>query len=79
SIVIRENDDPSYGNECDSDSDSETYQEKRFYRSDESDSEESLKSYDYLSDGEDEVIQLRKRMYEFKSGGEEAQEQGEPN
>ncbi|GJX74687.1 pentatricopeptide repeat-containing protein [Tanacetum coccineum] len=75
SIVIRENDDPSYGNECDSDSDSETYQEKRFYRSDESDSEESLKSYDYLSDGEDEVIQLRKRMYEFKSGGEEAQEQ----
>ncbi|GJY52967.1 pentatricopeptide repeat-containing protein [Tanacetum coccineum] len=74
-IVIRENADPSYGNECDSDSDSETYQEKGFYRSDESDSEESLKPYDYLSDGEDEVIQLRKRMYEFKSGGEEAEEQ----
>nr|GEU49324.1 pentatricopeptide repeat-containing protein [Tanacetum cinerariifolium] len=78
-IVIRENDDSSYGNDCDCDSDSETDQEKGFYRFDESDSEVSLKSYDYLSDGEDEVIQLRKRMYEFKSGGAEAQEQGEPN
>ncbi|GKE95327.1 hypothetical protein Tco_1580182, partial [Tanacetum coccineum] len=78
-IVIIENDDPSYRNDCDSDSDSKTDQEKGFYRYDESDSEESLKSYDYLSDGEDEVIQLRKRMYEFKSGGAEAEEQGKPN
>ena len=39
----------------------------------ESDSEESLKSLDYLSEGDDEVIQHRKRMCEFKSRADEAE------
>ncbi|GJY13061.1 pentatricopeptide repeat-containing protein [Tanacetum coccineum] len=59
-IVIRDNDDPSYGN--DSNNDSKTNHEKGMFRFDESDSEESLKSLDYLSEVEDEVIQLRERI-----------------
>ena len=76
-IVIRENVDASCGNDS-TDSGSETDHEKEKYMYDESDdSEESLKSFDYLSEGDDELIQLRKRMSDFKSGGVEAQEQVE--
>ncbi|GJY33535.1 hypothetical protein Tco_0418004 [Tanacetum coccineum] len=77
-IVIIDNDDPSYGNDSDSESDSETECEKRMFRFAESDSAKSLKSFDYLSEGENEVIQLRKSMYEFKSGGAEVEEEVEP-
>ncbi|GKF20588.1 hypothetical protein Tco_0069226, partial [Tanacetum coccineum] len=51
-ISIRENEDPSCGN--DSDSDPETDQENQMYISGDSESEESLKSFDYLSEGEAE-------------------------
>ncbi|GKF04708.1 hypothetical protein Tco_0035376, partial [Tanacetum coccineum] len=72
-ISIRENKDPSYG----SDSDSESDQENQMYMSGDSESEESLKSFDYLSEGEAEVIELRKRMTKFRSGVAEGEEEVE--
>ncbi|GJU25610.1 disease resistance TIR-NBS-LRR class family protein [Tanacetum coccineum] len=42
-----------------------------------SESEESLKSFDYLSEGEAEVIELRKRMTKFRSGVAEGEEEVE--
>ncbi|GJU06343.1 hypothetical protein Tco_1122773 [Tanacetum coccineum] len=74
-ISIRENKDPSCGS--DSDSDSQTDQENQMYMSGDSESEESLKSFDYLSEGEAEVIELRKRMTQFRSGGAEGEEEVE--
>ncbi|PWA87861.1 rac-like GTP-binding protein 5 [Artemisia annua] len=73
-IIIRDNVDASCGNDSDSDIDSQIDHEKAKYMYD-SDSEESLKSFDYPSEGDDELIQLRKRMSEFKSGGAEDQEE----
>ncbi|GJW15284.1 pentatricopeptide repeat-containing protein, partial [Tanacetum coccineum] len=72
-ISIRENEDPSCGSN--SDSESETHLENQMYMSDDSESGESLKSFDYLSEGEAEVIELRKRMTQFRSGGAEGEEE----
>ncbi|GKD82760.1 pentatricopeptide repeat-containing protein [Tanacetum coccineum] len=49
------------------------------YMSDDSESGESLKSFDYLSEGEAEVIELRKRMTQFRSGDAEGEEEVEGN
>ncbi|GJU78645.1 pentatricopeptide repeat-containing protein [Tanacetum coccineum] len=74
-ISIRENEDPSCGSN--SDSESETHHQNQMYMSDDSESKESLKSFDYLSEGEAEVIELRKRMTQFRSGGAEGEEEVE--
>ncbi|GJT14064.1 hypothetical protein Tco_0861106 [Tanacetum coccineum] len=70
-VFIRDNVDPSCGN--DSHTNLETDHENEIIMSDKSDSEQSLKSFYYLSEGEYEVIQLRKRMPELKIGGDEAE------
>ncbi|GJV40859.1 hypothetical protein Tco_1419299 [Tanacetum coccineum] len=75
-ISIRENDNPvSSNNESDSEGNIDEY--SHVYSK--SDIDESDKSFDYLSNGEDEVIKLRKRKIEFKQSTYELDDQEGPN
>ncbi|GJW97043.1 hypothetical protein Tco_0178851 [Tanacetum coccineum] len=65
-ISIRENDGQNVVL-TDSESDSSDHA----YQNSESDSDHSDKSFDYLSDGENELIELRKRMIQSKVNGTE--------
>ena len=76
-ITIRENVNPV---SSDTDTDSEAFVEKTYCDSSDYDSfasgNESDKSYDYLSECEDEVIQLRKRICQRKQTLADDQEEG---
>ncbi|GKD32941.1 hypothetical protein Tco_1248450 [Tanacetum coccineum] len=74
-ISMRENDNHiSSNNESDSEENVDEYAD--MYS--ESDSDESDKSFDYLSNGEDKVTELRKRKFEFKNTTDEANGQEGP-
>ncbi|GKC85225.1 hypothetical protein Tco_1140942 [Tanacetum coccineum] len=74
-ISMRENDNHiSLNNESDSEDNVDEYAD--MYS--ESDSDESDKSFDYLSNGEDKVTELRKRKFEFKNTTDEADGQEGP-
>ncbi|GKB23625.1 hypothetical protein Tco_0863026, partial [Tanacetum coccineum] len=61
----------------DNESDSNENADEYGHMFSESKTDESDKSFDYLSNGEDEVIKLRKRRIQFKSTGDEvADEEG---
>nr|GEU89241.1 multidrug resistance-associated protein 5 [Tanacetum cinerariifolium] len=60
----KENEDLSCGS--DSDSESETHQENQMYMSDDSKNEESLKSFDYLSEGEAKLGEKFVNVDQFK-------------
>ncbi|GJS81988.1 hypothetical protein Tco_0748529 [Tanacetum coccineum] len=61
----------------DNESDSNENADEYGHMFSESETDESNKSFDYLSNGEDEVIELRKRRIQFKSTGDEvADEEG---
>ena len=70
-IVIRENENPTFDSDSDTDSDSNHGSENDAHIEMnlcyESESEVSERSYDYLSDGEDELLELRKRRLENKN------------
>ncbi|GJZ99060.1 hypothetical protein Tco_0671611 [Tanacetum coccineum] len=67
-VSIRENDKPVFSDdESDSDENADEYAHMFF----ESESDESDKSFDYLSNGEDEVIELRKGRIQFKNTANE--------
>nr|GEW00061.1 ribonuclease H-like domain-containing protein [Tanacetum cinerariifolium] len=75
-ISIRENDNPvSSNNESDIEGNIDEY----FHMYSKIDIDESDKSFDYLSNGEDEVIELRKRKIEFKQSTYEVDDQEGPN
>ncbi|GJS68768.1 hypothetical protein Tco_0683333 [Tanacetum coccineum] len=63
-IVIEENKNPTFINDTSSDSDSEPIFNNNVYSGSDSESSYSDKSVDYLSEGEDELIELRKRKNE---------------
>ncbi|GJZ97765.1 hypothetical protein Tco_0670218, partial [Tanacetum coccineum] len=66
-IVIEDNVNPFVENDTDSESDYAQGINYSLYRDSDSDSEYSDKSVDYLSEGKDELIELRKRKTEAKN------------
>ncbi|PWA56337.1 hypothetical protein CTI12_AA416890 [Artemisia annua] len=75
-ISIRENEHPLSPN-SESDSDSEENIDKYDNIVSDTDTDESDRSFDYLSDCEDEVIELRKRKFDYRKGAVEVGEENE--
>ncbi|PWA81799.1 hypothetical protein CTI12_AA184820 [Artemisia annua] len=75
-ISIRENEHPLSPN-SESDSDSEENIDKYDNIVSDTDTDESDRSFDYMSDCEDEVIELRKRKFDYRKGAVEVGEENE--
>nr|GEV95282.1 pentatricopeptide repeat-containing protein [Tanacetum cinerariifolium] len=78
-IVIRENDNPSFDSDTDSQNENDLENQVNPYGNEtdmgsETESDESERSFDYLSDCDHEVVEVRKRKFDSKSNIDEGVE-----